>query len=63
MKQPLLQVETERLMIRPVLKEDYISWYEGFNNRLPPQYKYDDGYRDMSSSTKEWFTEWIINGR
>ncbi|MGG3522947.1 GNAT family protein [Bacillus pseudomycoides] len=59
MKQPLLQVETERLMIRPVLKEDYISWYEGFHNRLPSQYKYDDGYRDMSSSTKEWFAEWI----
>ncbi len=50
-------------MIRPVLKEDYISWYEGFNNRLPSQYKYDDGYRYMSFSTKEWFTEWIINGR
>lgn len=59
MKLPLLQVETERLSIRPFQKEDYESWLDGFNKRLPSQYKYDDGYHDMSSSTKEWFTEWI----
>lgn len=59
MKLPLLQVETERLIIRPFQKEDYESWLDGFNKRLPSQYKYDDGYHDMSSSTKEWFTEWI----
>lgn len=59
MKLPLLQVETERLSIRPFQKEDYKSWLDGFQMRLPAQYKYDDGYHDMSSSTKEWFTEWI----
>ncbi|MCI0765440.1 GNAT family N-acetyltransferase [Bacillus sp. TL12] len=59
MRKSLLQVETERLIIRPFQKGDYASWYEGFNNRFPSQYKYDDGYRDMSSLAKEWFTEWI----
>lgn len=59
MKLPLLQVETERLMIRPFQKADYKSWLDGFNKRLPSQYKYDDGYHVMASSTKEWFTEWI----
>ncbi|WP_459502304.1 GNAT family N-acetyltransferase [Bacillus sp. C1] len=59
MRKSLLQVETDRLIIRPFQKEDYKSWYEGFHNRLPSQYKYDDGYRDLSSSTKEWFAEWI----
>ncbi|QWH12862.1 N-acetyltransferase [Bacillus mycoides] len=47
MKLPLLQVETERLIIRPFQKEDYESWLDGFNKRLPSQYKYDDGYHDM----------------
>ena len=52
MKLPLLQVETERLMIRPFQKADYKSWLDGFNKRLPSQYKYDDGYHVMASSTK-----------
>ncbi|MEI2317243.1 GNAT family N-acetyltransferase [Bacillus paramobilis] len=59
MKLPLLQIETERLMIRPFQNDDYESWFDGFQMRLPAQYKYDDGYHDMSSSTKEWFAEWI----
>lgn len=59
MKLPLLQVETERLMIRPFQNDDYESWLDGFNKRLPSQYKDDDGYQVMASSTKEWFTEWI----
>ncbi|MFT4496755.1 GNAT family N-acetyltransferase [Bacillus cereus] len=59
MKLPLLQIETERLMIRPFQNDDYESWLDGFNKRLPSQYKYDDGYQVMASSTKEWFTEWI----
>ncbi|MDA1742926.1 GNAT family protein [Bacillus paranthracis] len=59
MKLPLLQVETERLMIRPFQNDDYESWLDGFHKRLPSQYKYDDGYQVMASSTKEWFTEWI----
>lgn len=59
MTYPLLQVETERLTIRPFQEADYVRWYDGFTNRFPSQYKYDDGYRDMSSATKEWFAEWI----
>lgn len=59
MKLSLLEVETDRLIIRPFQKADYESWLDGFNERLPSQYKYDDGYQVMASSTKEWFTEWI----
>ncbi|MEN1936584.1 GNAT family N-acetyltransferase [Paenibacillus sp. 102] len=59
MRKSLLQVETERLILRPFREEDYISWYEGFHNRSASQYKYDDGYQDMAYATKEWFTEWI----
>ncbi len=34
MKLPLLQVETERLIIRPFQNDDYESWLDGFNKRL-----------------------------
>lgn len=53
-------IETERLIIRPFQKEDYINWYTQFDNRHPPQYKYDDGRPvNMSLSTEEWFINWI----
>ncbi|TKH08549.1 GNAT family acetyltransferase, partial [Bacillus wiedmannii] len=42
MKLPLLQIETERLMIRPFQNDDYESWFDGFHKRLPSQYKYDN---------------------
>ncbi|MFD2445115.1 GNAT family N-acetyltransferase [Bacillus sp. CGMCC 1.16607] len=54
-----LHIETERLIIRPFEKEDYFNWYTQFDQRLPSQYKYDDGHRGMSSCTEEWFTKWI----
>lgn len=55
-----LVIETERFIIRPFLKEDYSNWYEQFDNRMPSQYKYDDGRPlNMPSSTREWFVEWI----
>ena len=55
-----LPIETERLIIRPFQKEDYINWYTQFNNRYPSQYKDDEGRPlDMSSLTKDWFFKWI----
>lgn len=55
-----LPIETERLIIRPFQKEDYINWYTQFDNRYPSQYKYDDGRPvNMSLSTEEWFINWI----
>lgn len=53
-------IDTERLIIRPFENEDFNQWNEGFNNRLPSQYKYDDGLsEDSSTFTKEWFNDWI----
>ena len=55
-----LTIETERLILLPFKNKDYINWYKQFDNRLPSQYKYDDGRPlDMPSSTEEWFIEWI----
>ncbi|WP_144509760.1 GNAT family N-acetyltransferase [Bacillus sp. FJAT-22090] len=59
MKKAILYKETKRLIIRPFQKDDYEHWYKSFDDRLPSQYKYDDGHSDMSSSTKEWFVQWI----
>ncbi|WP_391209327.1 GNAT family N-acetyltransferase [Psychrobacillus sp. L4] len=59
MNEKQLFAETEHLILRPFQDDDYANWYKGFNDRLPSQYKYDDGYSDMSYSTKEWFIKWI----
>ncbi|MFE8700078.1 GNAT family N-acetyltransferase [Cytobacillus sp. FJAT-54145] len=55
-----LRIETERLVLRPFVKEDYQNWYNGFNSRLASQYKYDDGRpSNMSASSEEWFANWL----
>jgi RimJ/RimL family protein N-acetyltransferase len=60
LKQVDLHIETERLIIRSFQKEDYMNWYKQYDNRLPSQYKYDDGRPiDMPSSTESWFCKWI----
>ncbi|GIN85823.1 N-acetyltransferase [Heyndrickxia sporothermodurans] len=60
MKKSDLVIHTDRLIIRPFKKEDYQNWYQQFDNRLPSQYKYDDGHPpNMQASSEEWFTEWI----
>ncbi|MBB2480150.1 GNAT family N-acetyltransferase [Bacillus sp. APMAM] len=60
MERTNLIIETDRLIIRPYAKADYKNWYTQYDNRLPSQYKYDDGRpSDMHFSTEEWFTEWI----
>ncbi len=55
-----LTIETERLILRPFKQEDYQEWAKGFNDRLPSQHKYDEGYDpDSWQYTKEWFIDWI----
>jgi RimJ/RimL family protein N-acetyltransferase len=56
-----LEIETERLIIRLYVKEDYSNWLKQHENRKPAQTPYDNGYRDMSCSTEEWFINWISN--
>ncbi len=55
-----LFIDTHRLILRSFEAEDYDQWNEGFNNRLPSQYRYDDGFNENSSSyNRAWFTDWI----
>jgi [ribosomal protein S5]-alanine N-acetyltransferase len=53
--------ETERLIVRPYIKEDYSNWLTQYNNRMPSQHKYDEGKIDMSICTREWFGELVDN--
>ena len=55
-----LVIESQRLIIRPFEKDDFVAWDHGYQNRLPSQYKYDDGFDDDSSAfTKKWYEELI----
>lgn len=47
--------ETERLIIRPLQKDDYINWLNEFENRFPSQYRHDQGKVDMTECTRDWF--------
>ena len=38
-----ITIETERLILRPQKPSDYEAWYAGFSERLPQQYRYDEG--------------------
>lgn len=54
-----LYLETDRLILREFNERDYDNWSNGFNHRLPSQYKYDEGYKRVEKVTKEWFSNWI----
>ena len=47
--------ETERLVIRPLRKDDYENWLHEFENRHPSQHRHDQGKMNMSECTLEWF--------
>ena len=51
--------ETERLVIRPLKKEDYQYWLNEFENRFPSQHRHDKGKIDMSECTFEWFANLV----
>ncbi|RLQ92402.1 GNAT family N-acetyltransferase [Falsibacillus albus] len=55
MKEFAIVSETERLVIRPLKREDYENWLAGFEGRSPSLHRHDQGKIDMSECTKEWF--------
>ncbi|MEN1970622.1 GNAT family N-acetyltransferase [Lentibacillus sp. N15] len=52
-----LHSETERLVLRPLQNQDYERWLEGFRDRFPSQYKYDDDKMDLSGWTQKKFND------
>ncbi len=51
--------ETDRLVIRPLMKDDYENWLNGFEKRYPSQYRHDQGKIDMSECTLDWFKKLV----
>lgn len=49
------EISTGRLFIKPLEVTDYESWFTGFSERKPSQNPFDEGLRDMSICTEEWF--------
>lgn len=58
-----VQLETERLIVRMLKKEDYQNWLTEFESRNPSQHRHDDGKMDMSECTEEWFVKLIAKHR
>ncbi|KMK75861.1 GNAT family N-acetyltransferase [Alkalihalobacillus pseudalcaliphilus] len=53
-------IETERLMIRPLEKNDYEQWFLGFSQRYPSLHHHDDGRpSNLEASNKAWFEDWV----
>lgn len=56
-----LHFQTQRLIIRPLEKNDYHSWYNGYSNSKLAQYKYDKGQLDLLEKTESWFYTLVRN--
>lgn len=55
-----LLIETERLILRPYIVEDYDAWRKGLEERVLPKHPYDEGRpAELNASTRSWFNEWI----
>ncbi|MFC6178788.1 GNAT family N-acetyltransferase [Weissella sagaensis] len=55
----MIEISTDRLIIRPLRTTDYESWFKGFSQRQPSQNPFDEGLLDMSICTQEWFNELV----
>jgi [ribosomal protein S5]-alanine N-acetyltransferase len=52
----MLEIKTERLVLRPQKPSDYEAWYAGFSGRLPQQSKYDEGQVGLEDCDIAWFS-------
>ncbi len=50
-----LKVKTQRLILRPLRKIDYLTWYEAHAKRLPKKTKWDSGPLDSKKCSKRVF--------
>lgn len=48
-------IETKRLILRPLRKSDYWTWYESNVECAPKKNKWDTGPRKPETCTRKWF--------
>ncbi len=53
----MIAAETDRLLVRPLLLEDYPNFLTGFQESLPSQNRFDDGLFDIGFLTIKWYEE------
>lgn len=46
-----MEINTNELILRPLMYEDYESWLKGFNNRKDFQNEFDDGKKSTKNTT------------
>lgn len=56
-------VDTERLIIRPVLNDDFETFVFGYSNCLPARNRFDEGCFDTSFMTRSWFEQLLERRR
>ncbi|MEK6774274.1 MAG: GNAT family protein [Bdellovibrionota bacterium] len=50
-----LEFRTQRLILRPLKKSDYLAWYDAYTKGLPKQSKWDRGPLAPKKCTQRWF--------
>lgn len=58
-----LSAVTDRLVIRPVRRQDYDAFVAGYQACFPPQNRFDEGGLDTSFMTREWFETLLARRR
>ncbi len=48
-------METDRLILRPLVSGDYEAFLKGYQQSLPAQNRFDDGLFDTGFMTEEWY--------
>ncbi|PYZ91940.1 GNAT family N-acetyltransferase [Salipaludibacillus keqinensis] len=54
-----LCAESDRLILRPLEEEDYKNWLTEFKARKPSHHRHDEGKRDMSICSENWFVNLV----
>lgn len=56
----MIAIETDRLIVRPLVWDDYAVFLKGYRQSLPSQNKFDDGLFDTDFMTEEWYENLLL---
>jgi len=54
------QIETERLVIRPLRAEDFDAWQAGYAACAPSKNRFDEGRVDLEGLDRAWFAAKVL---
>lgn len=59
LRMPKMQIESRRLLIRPIKLNDHQTWFRAFAERLPRQNVWDAGPREIRDCSQAKFRKWV----